>query len=113
MSEDEEIDSQNDAIRRLLAYDGPSLRQETIEKGLTIADYRNSAENERNIARLLSSKGIPFHLERPQAGFPGRQIRIYLTVPEDRYEETNAILNAAVKAGALEILEGTEDLISR
>jgi hypothetical protein len=113
MSEDEEIGSQDHAIGRLLAYDGPSLRQERIEKGLTIADYRNSDENERNITRLLSSRGIPFHLERPQSGLPGRQIRMYLTIPEDLYGETKTILEAAVSAGVLEIVEGTNDLISR
>lgn len=112
MSEDEQTGRQ-DAIERLLTYDGPSLRQERIEKGLIIADYRNSDENERNITKLLSSQGVPFHLERPQSGLPGREIRMYLTIPEDRYEEAKAILEAAVSAGVVEIIEGTEDLISR
>ena len=101
-------------ITRLLQYAGPSLRQqEPIADGVSLLDYRNSDENERNISILLSSQGIPFNIERPKLGWTGTQIRMVVTIPKSQTRQAEAILTAATQAKVVEIVEGTEGLYSR
>jgi hypothetical protein len=101
-------------IPRLLEYKGPSLRQKKpMEGGVILLDYRNSDENERNVSTLLSSKSIPFHIERPEPGWKGRSIRMEVTVPRERSREAEAVLSAGARAGAIEVVEGFNDLLSR
>jgi hypothetical protein len=98
-------------IAHLLEYGGPSLRQqEPIEDGVSILDYRNTDENERNISVLLSSQGIPFRIERPQLGWTGTRVRMVVTFPRSQYQQATAVLTAAARASAVDIVEGTEGL---
>ena len=106
-------DSGDYDISRLLDYRGPGFRQqESPENNVILADYRNSDRNEQHISTLLSSKGIPFYIERPQVGLPGTQILMFVSVPRVRQQQTLAVLNAAVKAGFVEIVKGAEGLSS-
>ena len=101
-------------IARLLAYRGPSLRQEEpMEDGVTLLAYRNTDENERNASTLLSSQGIPFRIERPEPGWKGQNVRLEVTVPRNRSREAQAVLSAGVRAGVMEEVQGFKDLLSR
>ena len=101
-------------IPRLLEYKGPSLRQkEPMEGGVILLDYRNTDENEGNVSTLLSSQGIPFHIERPEPGWKGQNIRMQVTVPQERSREAEAVLSAGAQAGAIEVVVGFKDLLSR
>jgi hypothetical protein len=100
-------------IARLLEYNGPGFRQkEPIADGVSLFDYVNTDENERNISILLSSQGIPFNIERPEHGWAGVKTRLILTVPRTRQPQAEAILSAAVEQSVVEKGEGTEGLIS-
>lgn len=101
-------------IPKLLAYEGPSLRQEgPMADGFILLAYRNTDENERNVSTLLSSQSIPFHIERPKPGWKGRPIRMEVTVPRDRRREAEAVLSAGSRAGVIDVVEGLNDLLSR
>jgi hypothetical protein len=102
------------AIGSLLAFGGASTRRrEPIEDSVVLIDYRNTAMNERRIDALLSSQGIPFHIEPP--GEPGmnEESRLALLVPRERHEEAAALLSLAAGESALEVVEGTGDLLQR
>jgi hypothetical protein len=93
-------------IAELLRYTGPSLQQEKpIEDGVMLLDYRSTDENARKIATLLSSQGIPFDIERPRQGWRG-QIRLIVTVPRNLLQKSEAVLNAATRVSAIDIVEG-------
>ena len=100
-------------IARLLEYDGPSsLQTEPIADGVSLLDYMNTDENERNISTLLSSQGISFNIERPQYGWAGVKTRLILTVPRAQHPQAEAILSAAVEQSVVDKGEGTEGLDS-
>jgi hypothetical protein len=101
-------------IASLLDYGGPSLREEApIPDGIALMDFRDTDANERNITVLLSSQGIPFCIERPKYGWTGTKIRMRVVVPGTRYQQANAILAAAAKALAVDVVAGAEGLYSR
>lgn len=111
---DDNPEFQEGEVGRLLEYDGPSCSQgEPIVDGITYLDYRNTNENEHNIATLLSSQGIPFCIERPKLGWSGTQIRMLVTIPRSERQRGEALLRAAVQASLLEIVKGSEGLASR
>lgn len=101
-------------IGRLLQYDGPSLRVDSpIEDGLEIISYRDSDENVRHLTALLSSQGIRFYLKRSRRGWTGLWPRMILIVPANRYPEAAVLLQAAVEASVLDVVDGPEGLYSR
>ncbi|MGH2397100.1 MAG: hypothetical protein ACRDFW_08950 [bacterium] len=101
-------------ILELLEYSGPSSRQsQAVEDGVALIDYRDTDENERNISKLLSSQGIPFHIERPTGLVRRKEVRMAVTVPRDRLQQAEQLLSSAAEASVLEIVEGTQDLLSR
>jgi hypothetical protein len=101
-------------IPSLLGYGGPSLRDEApIADGIALMDFRDTDANERNITVLLSSQGIPFNMERPKYGWTGTKIRMRVVVPGTQYRQANAILAAAAKALAVDVVAGAEGLYSR
>lgn len=98
-------------VGKLLQYRGPSQRREQLlPSDVSILDYRNSDQNERNIATLLSSQGIPFHLDRPQKGWSQSKLRLSVSVPLPFLAVAQALLAAAAKAGAVEPVEGLQGL---
>jgi hypothetical protein len=98
-------------IAELLQFRGPILRlPELTEEAVSILDYRNTEENERNISKLLSSQNIPFAIERPTHGWSGSDLRMTVTVPRSLCFKAEAILSAGVAASALEIVEGMDGL---
>lgn len=106
--------SDPDDIAGLLAKESPSLRQDRpAPAGVVLIGYRNTDENERKIARLLSAKGIPFHIARPEPGWKGQNIRLEVTVGRGRNVEAEALLSAAARAGVIDPVEGYKDLLSR
>ncbi len=112
-SEDEPISTDLDIIH-LLQYNGPSfMQQNPITNGVTLLDYRNTDENERNISLLLSSQGIPFQIERPKYGWTGTRIRMIVTVPRSKLQQAEAILSAAAQSLVVDVVEGTEGLFTR
>lgn len=101
-------------IASLLLYGGPSLREEApIPDGIALMDFRDTDANERNITMLLSSQGIPFCIERPKYGWTGTNIRMRVVVPDTLYQQANAILAAAAKALAVDVVAGAEGLYPR
>jgi hypothetical protein len=95
-------------VFEMLAYAGPTSRQQTPPAGgISTADLVSSDENEKAIERLLSSRTIPFVIERPELGWKGVERRMIVTVPQDRYPDASAIFAAAVEAGMLE--KGQDD----
>jgi hypothetical protein len=100
-------------INELLQYSGPSLReQEPMGDGVMLLDYRSTDENERKIAILLSSQGIPFHIERPRQGWKG-QIHLIVTVPRGLVQQAEAVLGAAARVSAIDVVEGLDGPRSR
>jgi hypothetical protein len=98
-------------IPELLQYRGPSTRQDRPpEGGVAILDYRNSDANERSISALLSSQGVPFHIERPARGWSQPRLRLVVTVPRAHLATATALLSSAARASALERVEGLEGL---
>jgi len=98
-------------VVKLLQYRGPSLRREQLlPSDVSILDYRNSDQNERHISTLLSSQGIPFHLDRPQKGWSQSKLRLSVSVPREFLDSAQALLTAATKAGAIEVVEGLQGL---
>jgi len=61
--------------------------------------------------RLLSARGVPFHLERPTGHWSGTRERLIVTVPPDREQEAQALLAAASDAGLLERADGANGLV--
>jgi hypothetical protein len=101
-------------IAALLRYEGPSTRMDgPIENGIETIDYRDSEKNLRHLTALLSSQGIPFYLERPRRRWSGLWPRMILSLPAERYPEAAVLLQAAVAASALDVVEGSEGLYSR
>ena len=100
-------------VKALLQYRGPDWRRQMIDDGVTLHDYRGTDENERNIATLLSSQGIPFAIERPQFGWTGTHPRLLVTVPQTELDRAIAVLSAGVEASVVARAEGSEGLYSR
>lgn len=100
-------------ITELLQYSGPSLKeQKPMEDGVMLLDYRSTDENARKIATLLSSQSISFHIERPRQGWKG-QIRLIVTVPRRLVQQAEAVLGAAARVSAIDVVEGLDGLRSR
>jgi hypothetical protein len=100
-------------IPKLLEYSGPSFEvRDSIPDSIMLLDYRNTDANADKIARLLSSQSIPFQIERPNQGWRGR-VRLIVAIPRNRLEQAEAVLNAAVRASEIEVVQGTDDLRSR
>ena len=100
-------------ITRLLHYNGSSYRQqEPFEDGVFMVELRDTDENERKVERLLSASSIPFYLERSQQVYAGPKARMTLNVPMDRYEETAAVIKLASQESEIEVVEGTDGLVS-
>jgi|SRR6185369_4836373 len=100
-------------IQGLLKYSGPDFRQREQIDGVTLFDFKNTDENERNISLLLSSQEIRFNIERPQLGWTGTEVRMLITVPVDQADRTTVLLDAAVNAGVVERAEEKRGLYSR
>ena len=77
---------------------------------MAILDYRNSDANERSISTLLSSQGVPFHIERPAGGWSQPTLRLFVTVPREHLATATALLLSAARASAVERVEGLEGL---
>lgn len=100
-------------IARLLTFEGASTRQSSpLEDGISLADLRDTDENERRVERLLSAEGIPFFLERSREPCPGVNARITINVEKSHYRDTAAILILASQQGELEVVEGLDGLVS-
>ncbi len=98
-------------IQSLLEYNGPSTRTENIDQSwITILDYKSTDENERVVALLLSSQGVPFRIDRPAPGWSQPQLQLYVIVPRDRLDDATAILAAATEQALLERLEGQDGM---
>ncbi len=100
-------------IAHLLRYKGPSHRQqEPFEDGVFMVELRDTDENERKVERLLSARSIPFYLERSQQIYAEPKARMTLNVPMHRYEETAAIITRASQESQIDVVEGTDGLVS-
>ncbi len=98
-------------VEQLLRYRGPSLRREQLlPSDVSILDYRNSDRNEHHISTLLSSQGIPFHIDRPQKGWSQSKLRLIVSVPREFLDSAQALLTAATTAGAIEEVEGLQGI---
>lgn len=99
------------ALEKLLQFRGLSLRRkELLPSDVSILDYRNSDSNEHHISTLLSSQGIPFHIDRPQVGWSQSRLRLIVSVPRELLDSVQALLAAAAKGGAIEAVEGVQGL---
>lgn len=100
-------------MEALLAFTGTSTRlRQPVEDGVVLIDFRDTDENERRIDALLSSQGIPFHLERAAYELHKR-IRLDLTLPRENYAEAAELLKRAVEFSLLDTVAGISDLLSR
>ena len=79
---------------------------------MAILDYRNSwMRTQRSISALLSSQGVPFHIERPAGGWSQPTLRLFVTVPREHLATATALLlSSAARASALERVQGLEGL---
>lgn len=96
---------------KLLKYPGPSYRLDAPPPAaVSLLDFRNSDRNERNIAILLSSQSIPFHIDRPQAGWSQPKLRMIVMVPPESAGRAQALLMAAAEQSLVDVVEGIQGL---
>ena len=99
-------------VFEMLRYNGLTFRKQTLPSdSISIADFVDSDKNEKTVDRLLSSRSIPFLVERQEFGWKGIRYRMIITVSRDKYQQVIDILTAAVKAKVLKEAEGIEGLI--
>lgn len=92
-------------VRALLDYDGPSLRRmdgAEIPNGRDIVGWANTDKNDEAVDKLLSARGIPFHIDRRTSWGFYPKLGMWVRVSEQDEPEATRLLTTAAEMGLIE-----------